>query len=93
MYGMPLHPPLLRQRGKGKKPVAHQGGGLVIRSLAWKIQDLEQHGKIMHAGMIVDATIIEAPTSAKNTDNQRDPEMYQVRKNRGTVIRKLTEVG
>ncbi len=31
-------------------------------------------------GTIVDATIIEAPTSTKNKDKQRDPEMHQTRK-------------
>jgi len=41
---------------------------------------LERHGKVMHGGTIVDATIIEAPTSTKNTDKQRDPEMHQVKK-------------
>ena len=41
---------------------------------------LERHGKVMHGGTIVDATIIEAPTSTKNADKQRDPEMHQVKK-------------
>ena len=31
-------------------------------------------------GTIVDATIISAPSSTKNRDGQRDPEMHQVRK-------------
>lgn len=31
-------------------------------------------------GTIVDATIVSAPTSTKNRDGQRDPEMYQVKK-------------
>lgn len=41
---------------------------------------LERHGKLMHGGTIVDATIIEAPTSTKNADNNRDPEMHSVKK-------------
>lgn len=41
---------------------------------------LDRHGKLMHGGTIVDATIVEAPSSAKNTENQRDPEMHQVKK-------------
>ena len=41
---------------------------------------MEKHGRIMHGGTIVDATIIEAPTSTKNADRQRDPEMHQVKK-------------
>ena len=41
---------------------------------------LDQHGKLMHGGTIVDATIIDAPTSTKNADKERDPEMHQVKK-------------
>jgi len=41
---------------------------------------LDHHGKLMHGGTIVDATIIEAPTSTKNETKQRDPEMHQVKK-------------
>lgn len=41
---------------------------------------LDRHGKMMHGGSIVDASIIEAPTSTKNADNERDPEMHQVKK-------------
>ena len=41
---------------------------------------MERHGKIMRGGTIVDATIVEAPTSTKNEGRQRDPEMHSVRK-------------
>jgi len=41
---------------------------------------LEKHGKLMHGGSIVDATIVEAPTSTKNAEKTRDPEMHQVKK-------------
>lgn len=41
---------------------------------------LEENGQIMHGGSIVDATIIEAPSSTKNAENRRDPEMHQVKK-------------
>ena len=41
---------------------------------------LDRHGKLMHGGTIVDATIVEAPSSTKNADNKRDPEMHQVKK-------------
>ncbi len=34
----------------------------------------------MHGGTIVDATIIDAPTSTKNEKKERDPEMHQVKK-------------
>jgi len=41
---------------------------------------LDEHGKIMHGGTIVDATIVAAPSSTKNAEKQRDPEMHQVKK-------------
>jgi IS5 family transposase len=41
---------------------------------------LEKRGHIMHGGTIVDATIIEAPSSTKNQDKSRDPEMHQAKK-------------
>ena len=43
-------------------------------------QMLDETGKIMHGGTIVDATIIDAPSSTKNKDGKRDPEMHQVKK-------------
>ena len=41
---------------------------------------LEKAGLIMHGGTVVDATLIAAPTSTKNTDGKRDPEMHQTKK-------------
>ena len=41
---------------------------------------LDRHGKLMHGGTIVDATIVEAPTSTKNAEGKRDPEMHSVKK-------------
>ena len=41
---------------------------------------LEKHGKLMHGGSIVDATIVDAPTSTKNAEGKRDPEMHSVKK-------------
>ena len=41
---------------------------------------LEQKGIMMRGGTIVDATIIAAPSSTKNRDNERDSEMHQTRK-------------
>ena len=35
----------------------------------------EEQGWIMRGGTIVDATIIAAPSSTKNADGARDPEM------------------
>lgn len=42
---------------------------------------LEAEHVIMHEGTIVDATIIDAPTSKKNKAHQRTPEMGATRKN------------
>lgn len=41
---------------------------------------LQTHGLKVSTGTIVDATIINAPSSTKNKDNARDPEMHQTKK-------------
>lgn len=41
---------------------------------------MEASGHIMHGGTIVDATIINAPSSTKNAEKKRDPEMHQTKK-------------
>jgi transposase, IS5 family len=41
---------------------------------------LSRRGLMVKEGTMVDATIIEAPTSTKNEDGQRDPEMRQTKK-------------
>ena len=41
---------------------------------------LEQGGAMMKGGTIVDATIINAPSSTKNQVKARDPEMHQTKK-------------
>jgi len=41
---------------------------------------LQAHGLKVGTGTIVDATIIGAPSSTKNADKQRDPQMHQTRK-------------
>ena len=41
---------------------------------------LEEQGMRLREGTIVDATIIESPSSTKNRTGQRDPEMRQVKK-------------
>ena len=41
---------------------------------------LERKGLLMREGTIVDATIIAAPSSTKNQDKKRDPEMSQTKK-------------
>jgi transposase, IS5 family len=41
---------------------------------------LDNHGLVLREGSIVDATIISAPSSTKNSQGSRDPEMHQVKK-------------
>ena len=41
---------------------------------------LESQGLKLREGTIVDATIIEVPSSTKNQAGERDPEMHQTRK-------------
>ena len=43
-------------------------------------QQLQERGFKVNTGTIVDATIIGAPSSTKNADKARDPEMHQTRK-------------
>jgi transposase, IS5 family len=43
---------------------------------------LQEKGLSIRSGTIVDATIIEAPSSTKNAEGKRDPEMRQVQKGR-----------
>ena len=43
-------------------------------------QQLQQRGFKVNTGTIVDATIIAAPSSTKNADKARDPDMHQTRK-------------
>jgi len=45
-------------------------------------QELQARGFKVSTGTIVDATIIGAPSSTKNADKARDPEMHQTRKGR-----------
>ena len=41
---------------------------------------LSQRGLLLKAGTVVDATLIAAPTSTKNKDKARDPEMHSSKK-------------
>jgi transposase, IS5 family len=41
---------------------------------------LRERGLMMREGTMVDATLINAPTSTKNRDKARDPEMHQTKK-------------
>jgi len=54
---------------------------------------LEEHGHIMHGGTIVDATLISAPSSTKNAEKKRDPEMSQTRKGNNWYFGMKAHVG
>ena len=41
---------------------------------------LAEQGLLMRAGTIVDATIIAAPSSTKNAEGEREPDMHQTKK-------------
>ena len=48
--------------------------------LASVVARLEAAGLVMRGGSVVDATIMEAPSSTKNASGSRDPEMHQTKK-------------
>lgn len=54
--------------------------GLAADLFATVNRYLQGHGMRLSQGTIVDATIINAPSSTKNRDNQRDPQMRQTKK-------------
>ncbi|MBB6187592.1 IS5 family transposase [Rhodanobacter sp. MP7CTX1] len=54
--------------------------GLAAEILDTVNAHLGQQGLLLRQGTIVDATIIQAPSSTKNRDRQRDPDMRQTRK-------------
>ena len=50
---------------------------------------LSERGLLLHEGTIVDASIISAPSSTKNRERQRDPEMKQTKKGSVTMLQIL----
>lgn len=55
----------------------HKIGEQIFQDVTYR---LEQCGLMMHGGTIVDASIIAAPSSTKNAEGKRDPEMHQTKK-------------
>ncbi|WP_246855432.1 IS5 family transposase [Pseudomonas aeruginosa] len=53
---------------------------LAEQMLATVNELLEQKGLLLRQGTAVDATLIAAPSSSKNRDGKRDPEMHQSKK-------------
>jgi IS5 family transposase len=54
--------------------------GLAVKILEAVNAHLGQQGLLLRQGTIVDATIIQAPSSTKNRDKKRDPQMHQTKK-------------
>ncbi len=54
--------------------------GLAAQMLQAVNGHLTERGLLLRQGTIVDATIIHAPSSTKNRDRTRDPEMHQTKK-------------
>jgi IS5 family transposase len=55
----------------------HQLGGEMLETVNVHLQE---NGVRISTGTIVDATIIHAPSSTKNREEKRDPEMHQTKK-------------
>ncbi len=55
----------------------HQLGQMILKEVN---HHLQRNGLLLREGTIVDATIISAPTSTKNKQGKRDPEMCQTKK-------------
>jgi IS5 family transposase len=55
----------------------HNIGHVFFRAISGT---LEQCGYMMRGGSIMDATLIAAPSSTKNVEKKRDPEMHQTKK-------------
>ncbi len=55
--------------------------GLSQKILTYVNRHLFHHGLVLKEGTIVDATLLSAPVSKKNTNRERDPEMSSTRKN------------
>ena len=54
---------------------------------------LEENGLKVSRGTIVDASIINAPSSTKNKDKARDPDMKQTRKGNQWYFGMKTHIG
>lgn len=69
---------------------AHDLGGAMLEMVNLH---LEHRGIKISTGTIVDATILHAPSSTKNGDKQRDPEMHQTRKGKQWYFGMKAHVG
>jgi len=88
----------------GKEPVPDESTVLQFRHLMERHQlgdklfhlvneYLAENGLVVNRGTIVDATIINAPTSTKNKEKSRDPDMHQTRKGNQWYFGMKTHIG
>jgi transposase, IS5 family len=68
----------------------HQLGGEILETVNLYLQS---RGVRISSGTIVDATIIHAPSSTKNREKKRDPEMHQTRKGKQWYFGMKAHVG
>jgi transposase, IS5 family len=68
----------------------HRLGGEILETVNLYLQ---QRGVRISSGTIVDATIIHAPSSTKNQEQQRDPEMHQTQKGKQWYFGMKAHVG
>jgi IS5 family transposase len=68
----------------------HQLGGQMLQAVNLHLQS---QGVRITTGTIVDATIIHAPSSTKNREQKRDPEMHQTRKGKQWYFGMKAHVG
>ena len=54
--------------------------GLQEKLFAHVVVLLQERGLILKKGTIVDSTIISAPSSTKNKEKKRDPDVHQTKK-------------
>lgn len=67
--------------------------GLCPKLFEWVKTHLDSKGLWLKEGSIVDATIIHAPTSTKNRNRQRDPEMHATRKGKQMYFGMKAHIG
>ena len=68
----------------------HQIGAAMLETVN---QHLQKKGVRIATGTIVDATIIHAPSSTKNREQERDPEMHQTKKGKQWYFGMKAHVG
>lgn len=68
----------------------HQLTGKILRTIN---SYLTEKGLMMKEGTIVDATLVAAPSSTKNSEGKRDPEMSSTRKNNQFTFGMKSHIG